>query len=420
MSNKRSLTDREGTETSPKKLRVSSLVCTLYLSSIPLLIINMQGNTEKDQGHVFHASDKQVSQHCPENNSNIDNPKRESTEKEHCARTALRPIGKQVNGSKQSPRNSLSSGSRLSFDYDTPKIPSYNFPAVPPYPLQPQRLNPNHYSLPSLPPILDPKMESKIFTHQGVLTADQARNETHSYDQLELVGDAYIELIATRLLFSQFPHLSAGRLSQAREMLVKNETLAGYSTNYSFDKRAILPGSHKEIANQQGKLWVKAMGDIFEAYVAAVIMSDPANGFSTAEEWLTELWTPKLPGLAKANAPLTHTNAKQTLSAKINSKGTKVEYRDEHPPEEVRKQGKIWFYIGAYFTGWGWEDVHLGSGRGLNKVEAGGQAAAQALANPLTERIASAKRVGDTRAKAEKEREMQEKEARVKEEAAKS
>ena len=258
-------------------------------------------------------------------------------------------------------------------------------------------------------------MESKIFTHQGVLPSELNGNETQSYDQLEFVGDAYIELIATRLCLSQFPHLSAGRLSQAREMLVKNETLAGYSTAYEFDRRAILPSSHKETADQHGKLWLKVMGDIFEAYVAAVIMSDPVNGFSIAEKWLTALWTPKLPGLAKANVPITNANAKQTLGVKVISQGAKIQYRDEHPPEEVRKQGKIWFYIGAYFTGWGWEDVHLGSGKGLNKVEAGAQAAAQALANPLTERIASAKRVGDARAKAEREKMAREKMAMVKE-----
>ena len=80
------------------------------------------------------------------------------------------------------------------------------------------------------------------------------------------------------------------------------------------------------------------------------------------------------------------------LAAKIMGKGIKIKYRDEAPPVEIRREGKLIFEIGVYLTGWGWDNQYLGSGKGLSKQEAGQRAAADALVNPLTAQVASVKR----------------------------
>ena len=220
-----------------------------------------------------------------------------------------------------------------------------------------------------------------------------------SYDRLEFVGDAYIELIATRLLFLRFPDLPAGRLSQKRESLVKNETLAEFSLAYGFDKRANLPKHYSE-EPERSKLWTKTMGDVFEAYVAAVIISNPSDGFAIAEAWLTKLWQPKIS--QSDNIGTWDSNAKVHLANRIMGKGIKIQYRDEAQPTVIKKEGKIVFQVGVYLTGWGWEDTHLGSGLGLNKNIAGSQAATKALANPLTTQIEAVKRDFDAKRLAEK------------------
>ena len=250
-------------------------------------------------------------------------------------------------------------------------------------------------TLPKLPAIHEKSLADIPFTHPGVLggrTMSDVNNM--SYDRLEFVGDAYIELIATRLIFPRFPDLPAGRLSQKRELLVKNETLAEFSLAYGFDKRANLPKSYAQ-GQEKHKLWTKTMGDVFEAYVAAVILSDPANGFAVAEAWLTRLWEPKLS--KSDNIASWDSNAKVQLATKIMGKGIKIQYRDQGPPTVIKKEGKILFEIGVYLTGWGWENEHLGSGKGLNKNEAGSKAATEALLNPLTAEIAKVKREFDAK-----------------------
>lgn len=248
-------------------------------------------------------------------------------------------------------------------------------------------------TLPKLPEILDKSLETVAFTHQGTLGVHEVNDVNMSYERLEFVGDAYLELIATRIIFPRFPNLPAGKLSQRRQLLVNNETLAGFSLAYGFDARAHLPqdiqSSHNHVPR---KIWTKTMGDIFEAYVAAVILSDPDDGFSKVESWMTELWRPLLSNREEETVNM---NAKVQLGAKIMGKGVKVTYRDEKEPEMVRKEGKILFQIGVYISGWGYQDVHLGSGNGWNKNEAGNRAAAQAMSTPLTAEIAAIKREFD-------------------------
>lgn len=237
------------------------------------------------------------------------------------------------------------------------------------------RGNENGSRHPDLPPILDDRLEKAVFTHPAC-----ANDSNANYDRLELLGDAYIELIATKLIWKTFPDIASGRISQIRELLVKNETLSAFADSYGFSRRAVVP-QNQEI---QSKRWVKIRGDIFEAYVAAIILSDPAGGYEIAEQWLTGLWLPKLVNLGPQKSTL---NSKDELSTKVMGKGTKLKYTEERPSIHPKGTGSQTYFIGVYFTGWGWENQHLGSGQGLNKNAAGDEAARNALANPLVAEI---------------------------------
>ncbi|MCJ1352604.1 MAG: hypothetical protein MMC33_002588 [Icmadophila ericetorum] len=259
----------------------------------------------------------------------------------------------------------------------------------------------NRPALPDLPKILDPALVQVPFTHQGVLNGDRATAVHASYERLEFVGDAYIELVATRLVYHKYPQLPAGRLSQFRELLVKNETLSTFSLAYKFDERARIPQSHKTGQSDRKKQWIKMLGDIFEAYVAAVILSNPANGFTVVEKWLTELWLPVLDNHME-DLPL-DLMAKQDLARKVLGKGVKIDYRELNPPKMVKNEGKTWYTIGVFVTGWGWESEFLGQGSGLSQKDAGARAAMQALLNPTTAQIGTAKRDYDAKVKLERE-----------------
>jgi ribonuclease-3 len=236
-----------------------------------------------------------------------------------------------------------------------------------------------------LPPILDDKLELAVFTHPAL-----GNNNNMTYDRLEILGDAYIELIATKLVWERFPDLPAGRVSQIRELLVKNETLSGFAESLGFDRKVSVPANY----NTPSKRWTKIKGDVFEAYVAAVILSDPVCGYEIAQHWLTGLWMPLLRNLGHQKAEL---RCKEALAKKIMGKNVKLEYIEERPSIQ-QKGGTQTFFVALYLTGWGWEKKFLGSGQGLSKAAAGDEAARVILSDtPLLLEIMSAKESWESR-----------------------
>ncbi|KAK4991706.1 hypothetical protein LTR66_006482 [Elasticomyces elasticus] len=235
-------------------------------------------------------------------------------------------------------------------------------------------------------PAIDASFGNVCFIHKSTNknhNRSEARNDV-TYERLELLGDAYIELIATRIINSNFPLLPIGRQVQLREMVVKNDTLAEYSRHYGFDKEVQCTPAEKS----QPKAWRKILGDVFEAYLAAVVLSDPESGFAAAESWLTALWAPKLlelnaemptDGVTVKNGNIYDPKAKDKLQSRILSGNqSKLEYVEMGQAIHMKNIGQYLYTVGLYLTGWGYEKKLLGVGQGRNKAEAGTWAAIEA------------------------------------------
>jgi ribonuclease-3 len=254
--------------------------------------------------------------------------------------------------------------------------------------------------LPSLPEIFDATLKAGVFIHHGVTSG----NATDlSYERLEWVGDAYLYITATLLISKTFPGLLPGKCSQMRERIVKNVQLAEYAKQYGFDERAKLPDA--SMGNRQTIEKTKMLGDIFEAYVAAIILSDPANGVARCTEWLKAVWSMTLEkdirGIEqepKVDSPLWRLRgkdpvqkseprkpqdypAKDRLRILICSPGIELNYRDCAPERKDPATKLPVFTIGVFLTGWGETDKQLGFGSAHGKKDAGQKAAEMALAN---------------------------------------
>ncbi|KAK4101017.1 ribonuclease III [Parathielavia hyrcaniae] len=243
-------------------------------------------------------------------------------------------------------------------------------------------------SYPPLPAVLDPSLETAALTHSGM----RKSLLDPSYERLEWVGDVYLELMASEFLFQTFPSLDPGRLSHYREMLVRNSTLGQFAVRYGLDRRANFPaefglGGRPNGSRASEKQRAKALGDIFEAYVGAVVRSDPEHGVRRAAEWMKVLWGPVLErqireeegGGGVRNKEI---NPKTELESLIGAPGVKIEYRDMPPRgKKDRDTGMELFYVGCFLNGWGETDLQLGYGHALGKKEAGQKAAAKAMEN---------------------------------------
>ncbi|KAF2715141.1 ribonuclease III, partial [Pleomassaria siparia CBS 279.74] len=228
-------------------------------------------------------------------------------------------------------------------------------------------------TLPPLPPILEPALADAVFTHSAYTNVQKQKGLPvgDNYERLEFLGDAYIEIVASRILHSRFPHIEASQQAHFRENLVKNETLFKFACAYSFPDR-LRHGSHLE----KNKAWEKIISDTFEAYVAGVVLSDPEHGFEIVEDWLTNLWAPQL--LNYQEKMIDNPAARTNLQALICAKGIKLDYREEKPME-MRDGGQQHFFVGVYLTGWGFENAWLGSGEDRAKGDAAINAANDAL-----------------------------------------
>lgn len=257
-------------------------------------------------------------------------------------------------------------------------------------------------ALPPLPPVLDESLEEAAFTHPG-------RSQWQHYERLEWLGDAYLELLASILISQTFPTLSSGRCSQMRERLIRNTTLADYFRQYGLHSRAKLPndlGRAVGRGRSNDKDIIKTQADMFEAYTAAAIISDPTNGLSTVIQWLRRLWATTikedLQSLKKEQTSSITTSAtgadavpatvapddgpkklcpKEELAALIVVKGVWLRYETLKCNKKDKNSGLPLHAVGAYFDGWGETHKLLGTGTALSVKEAGQKAATDALQN---------------------------------------
>ncbi|EME43583.1 hypothetical protein DOTSEDRAFT_131512, partial [Dothistroma septosporum NZE10] len=247
---------------------------------------------------------------------------------------------------------------------------------------------------PQLPPVASEKLRSAVFKHKSIYSQHRDGGDgIVTYEKLEYLGDAYLELFASRLIYHRFPNLSAGHMSRDRETLVKNETLAQFSRAYGFDAKVEVDKSVKTQMEQDkaNKGFNKVLGDVFEAYVAAVCLSHE-DGFAAAEKWLTALWAPKIIELYHAHRTLIHPddadpltlfdpNATEELSRRLGSgKGCKLDYTPVTTIEMKGDQlGQNLWIVQLRLTGYGHTSRLLATAKGANQKEAKAWAAIKAM-----------------------------------------
>ncbi|OHW99832.1 RNAse3 domain-containing protein [Colletotrichum incanum] len=279
--------------------------------------------------------------------------------------------------------------------------------------------------MPPLPKISNPILEMAAFTHVGMVKHKTDLN----YERLEWLGDAYVELISSSLIFQTFGGMPTGKCSQLRELLVRNANLGEYSAHYKLFERARLPAEFRSNGNlppvAKPHEVKKVHGDLFEAYVAAVVLSDPVHGLSRAAEWLKALWATTIKDQIRMNAKkpemgmvkelsetVTEENKiapKVRLSQVIGARGINIRYEDLPSANKKDKYNKklALFTVGVYLDGWGEKNKLLGTGSDLNKKEAGQKAAQMALNNKKLMKVYEEKKkafmaaLGETEAKSD-------------------
>ncbi|WP_159560736.1 ribonuclease III [Streptococcus halichoeri] len=125
------------------------------------------------------------------------------------------------------------------------------------------------------------------FTHTSYANEHRLLNISHN-ERLEFLGDAVLQLIISEYLFTKYPHKPEGDLSKMRSMIVREESLAGFSRYCSFDEFIKL-GKGEEKSGGRNRDTI--LGDLFEAFLGALLLD---QGVEQVRQFLEQVMIPQV------------------------------------------------------------------------------------------------------------------------------
>lgn len=123
----------------------------------------------------------------------------------------------------------------------------------------------------------DPSLFLKALRHRSTLS--QEKYETYdSYERLEFLGDAVLDLIAAEILFNNYPEKDEGFLTKVRAKLVRGDTLTDFSKKLGLEDLMEL-GER----NGGGRISKSILADAFESIIAAIYIT---KGYKQAYQFV--------------------------------------------------------------------------------------------------------------------------------------
>lgn len=123
----------------------------------------------------------------------------------------------------------------------------------------------------------DLKLLRLALTHPSIAHERDGRADHNQ--RLEFLGDAVLQLVMTRELYTRFPDYDEGRLTKARARLVNRRTLAQHARQLGLGEHLILSRG-EELSG--GRERPSALADAFEAVIGAIFLDaglDAATAF---------------------------------------------------------------------------------------------------------------------------------------------
>ncbi len=113
----------------------------------------------------------------------------------------------------------------------------------------------------------NPKLFYRALRHRSVLANDNY-TDLDSYERLEFLGDAILDLIVSEILYKKYPNKDEGFLTKIRAKIVKGDALYVYSKKMELDKLLEYTETNENESIAKGIL-----SDIFESLVAAIYLT---------------------------------------------------------------------------------------------------------------------------------------------------
>lgn len=122
------------------------------------------------------------------------------------------------------------------------------------------------------------------FTH----TSYANEHKTKSYERLEFLGDAIVDMIVAEYLYLNHSELDEGVMSKVRASLVCEKALCELAEELQIDEYMLL-GNGAEMSGYRKNASI--LSDMFEAHVAAIYLD---AGFSNARDYVLSAYGKKI------------------------------------------------------------------------------------------------------------------------------
>ncbi len=140
----------------------------------------------------------------------------------------------------------------------------------------------------------DESILDKAFVHRSYLN-EHRKEIPESNERLEFLGDAVLELIATRYLFNKHPDKPEGELTNLRSALVQGRHLAEVSKELNLGKYLYLSNGEE---NSGGREKNYILANAVEAVIGAIYLD---QGFEEASKFVNKYILSRLDEIIEKN-----------------------------------------------------------------------------------------------------------------------
>lgn len=133
----------------------------------------------------------------------------------------------------------------------------------------------------------DTALLETAFTHTSFANEHRALNISPN-ERLEFLGDAVLQLLISKYLYQKYPDMPEGDMSKLRSMIVREESLAGFSKECGFDKYIKLGRGEEKTG---GRERATILGDLFEAFLGALLLD---KGIDAVQDFLDKVIIPQV------------------------------------------------------------------------------------------------------------------------------
>lgn len=195
---------------------------------------------------------------------------------------------------------------------------------------------------------VDDKLRARAFIHAS---ADAGE----SYERLEFLGDAVLELVISEYIFTQRPDFSEGEMTKSRAALVNETSLVEVARELNLSEYVVLGRGER---NSGGADKPSILADVVEALIGAVYLD---GGFEAARSLIHHLLQDSIDTVLSGGG---FRDFKTRLQEYYHKQGTSdikyTVYKEEGPPHD-----KV-FYVKLYVCG---NEVSKGKGRSKKIAE---------------------------------------------------